>query len=306
MSDDLIRHDALTVVDRLKRGEVTPHDLLDALEKRIAAVDGAVNALPTLCFDRARAHADRLMKKPVAERGALAGMPIPIKDLVDVDGRAVDAGLADLRQATSRRSPTFWSSISKPKAASSTRCRTRRSSARAPIPSTRFSARRSIRGTRRARPRAHRAARRSRSRPAWRGSRMAPTWAARCAIRRASTASSASARASGAWRTTPKGSIDMNLSQQGPMARNVEDVAFLLDAMSGEDPRDPFSLPRTGESYLAAARSNWRPKRVAWSRRSRRHEDRQRGRGDHPQGGGAVRRTRRDGRGGASGFLRAA
>ncbi len=35
--------------------------------------------------------------------------------------------------------------------------------------------------------------------------------------------------------------------------------------MSGEDPRDPFSLPRTGESYLAAARSNWRPKRIAYS-----------------------------------------
>ena len=57
----------------------------------------------------------------------------------------------------------------------------------------------------------------------------------------------------------------MNLGQQGPMARNVEDCALLLDAMVGEDPRDPFSLPRTGESYLAAARSGWRPKRVAWS-----------------------------------------
>src|SRR5438477_410079 len=36
-----------------------------------------------------------------------------------------------------------------------------------------------------------------------------------------------------------KGTIDMNLSQQGPMARNVEDVALLLDAMSGEHPADP-------------------------------------------------------------------
>src|SRR6187431_218726 len=80
MSDELIRQDAVAIVDRLKRGEVTPHDLLDALEKRIAAVDGAVNALPTRCFDRAREHADRLMKKPVAERGQLAGMPVPIKD----------------------------------------------------------------------------------------------------------------------------------------------------------------------------------------------------------------------------------
>ena len=86
MSDDLIRHDAVSVVARLKKGEVTPHDLLDALEKRIAAVNGPVNALPTLCFDRARAHADRLMKLPMAERGQLAGMPVPIKDLTNVEG----------------------------------------------------------------------------------------------------------------------------------------------------------------------------------------------------------------------------
>src|SRR4051812_36145504 len=86
MTDNLIRQDAVTIVRRLKSGEVTPHELLDALEKRIAAVDGAVNALPTLCFDRARRNADQLMRKPVAERGQLAGMPVPIKDLIDVAG----------------------------------------------------------------------------------------------------------------------------------------------------------------------------------------------------------------------------
>src|SRR3954470_4590649 len=86
VSDELIRQDAVALVGRLKRGEVTPHDLLDALETRIEAVNGPVNALPTLCFDRARRHADRLMTLPVAERGQLAGMPVPIKDLVDVAG----------------------------------------------------------------------------------------------------------------------------------------------------------------------------------------------------------------------------
>ena len=39
MSDELIRLDAIGIVERLKRGEVTPHDLLDALEQRIAAVE---------------------------------------------------------------------------------------------------------------------------------------------------------------------------------------------------------------------------------------------------------------------------
>lgn len=82
----VLEADACATVERLRQDEVTPHALLDALERRIAAVDGAVNALPTLCFERARVHADRLMQKPPAERGLLAGLPVAIKDLNDVAG----------------------------------------------------------------------------------------------------------------------------------------------------------------------------------------------------------------------------
>jgi len=85
-SEELVRATACDIVERLRKNDITPHDLLDALETRIQKVDGQVNALPTLCFDRARAHADRLMKKPASERGLLAGMPVPIKDLTDVAG----------------------------------------------------------------------------------------------------------------------------------------------------------------------------------------------------------------------------
>src|ERR1700710_989911 len=80
----LVQATACAVVDKLNSGEVTPLDLLDVLEKRIAEVDGRVNALPTLCFDRARAHATALMKKPAGSRGLLAGLPVPIKDLTNV------------------------------------------------------------------------------------------------------------------------------------------------------------------------------------------------------------------------------
>ena len=63
---DLVRATACAVIDKLNSGEVTPLDLLDVLEQRIAEVDGKVNALPTLCFDRARTHAKALMKnRPV-------------------------------------------------------------------------------------------------------------------------------------------------------------------------------------------------------------------------------------------------
>ena len=82
----LVHATACAIVDKLNSGEVTPLDLLDVLEARIAEVDGKVNALPTLCFDRARTHAKELMKKPIGKRGLLAGLPVPIKDLTAVAG----------------------------------------------------------------------------------------------------------------------------------------------------------------------------------------------------------------------------
>jgi amidase len=64
---------------------------------------------------------------------------------------------------------------------------------------------------------------------------------------------------------TPAAKIDRNLGVHGPMARNVEDLALLLDAMSGEHPADPLSLPKLPASYLSAARSGSKPKRIAYS-----------------------------------------
>jgi amidase len=63
---------------------------------------------------------------------------------------------------------------------------------------------------------------------------------------------------------TPKFKVDRTLGVQGPMARNVADLALLLDAMTGESAADPLSLPAAG-SFLDAARSGWRPRRVAYS-----------------------------------------
>ena len=100
----LVKATACAVVDKLGNGEVTPLDLLDVLEQRIAEVDGKVNALPTLCFDRARTHARELMKKPIGERGLLAGMPIPIKDLFNVAGVLTTQGWPIFRDKIPARS----------------------------------------------------------------------------------------------------------------------------------------------------------------------------------------------------------
>jgi amidase len=84
--NDLIRMTAREVLGRLNAGDVSHAEVLDALAARVAAVDGAVNALPTLCFERARRHAAEIAAKPVAERGVLGGLPVPIKDLEKVAG----------------------------------------------------------------------------------------------------------------------------------------------------------------------------------------------------------------------------
>src|SRR5688572_16250179 len=86
MTDELFRLSAVDAVARLRAGEVSPLDLIDAVERRAAQVNPAVNAMVTLCFDRARDHARRLMARPAAQRGMLAGLPIAIKDLNDVAG----------------------------------------------------------------------------------------------------------------------------------------------------------------------------------------------------------------------------
>ncbi|MEA3067946.1 MAG: amidase [Sphingomonadales bacterium] len=62
MSDELWRMSAVEAVARLRKGEISPLELVDASACRIAEVERAVNALPTLCLDRARDHARRIMQ----------------------------------------------------------------------------------------------------------------------------------------------------------------------------------------------------------------------------------------------------
>ena len=89
-ANELIRLSAVEAVRRLKKKEISPLDLIDAAAARIAEVEPQVNALPTLCLDRARDHAKRLMSQPPGELenhpGWLGGLPLAIKDLMDVGG----------------------------------------------------------------------------------------------------------------------------------------------------------------------------------------------------------------------------
>ena len=78
---DLIAESATRIVELLRAGEISIDDALDALEARIDEVDGEINALPTLCFERAREFV-----KLVERDSLLAGIPVAIKELSDVAG----------------------------------------------------------------------------------------------------------------------------------------------------------------------------------------------------------------------------
>jgi amidase len=56
------------------------------------------------------------------------------------------------------------------------------------------------------------------------------------------------------------------LAVEGPMARNVADVALLLSAIAGPDPRSPISLPEPGVHFADSLAREFRGTRIAWSR----------------------------------------
>ena len=56
------------------------------------------------------------------------------------------------------------------------------------------------------------------------------------------------------------------LAVEGPMARTVDDVALMLSAMAGPDPRSPVSLPEPGHTFASPPERDFSGTRVAWSR----------------------------------------
>ncbi len=56
------------------------------------------------------------------------------------------------------------------------------------------------------------------------------------------------------------------LSVIGPLARTVEDAAFLLSAMSGPDRRSPITISEPGKAFVRPLKRDFRKVRVAWSR----------------------------------------
>lgn len=56
-----------------------------------------------------------------------------------------------------------------------------------------------------------------------------------------------------------------SLAVQGPMARSVRDIAFMLSVLAGPDSRDPLSIDEPGERFLQPLERDWDRVRIAWT-----------------------------------------
>ncbi len=261
---DLIYMTAQDIVAQLKNDVISPLELLDVLEARIAKVNPAINALPTLCFDRAREQARALMQKPIAERGLLAGLPVPIKDLTDVAGVRSTQGSPIFAHKIATESDILVRHLEGEGGIVYAMSNTPEFGAGAHTFNEVFGVTRnpwnlnlSASGS------SGGAAAALASGMAWlaHGSDMGGSLrnpASFCGV--------VGLRPSpGRVAATVYGKIDGTLGLEGPMARNVSDLALLFDAMVGAEAGDPLSLPRE-DNYSYAISKGWKPKRVAISR----------------------------------------
>lgn len=266
--NELIRLTAREAVRRLAAGEITPLDLVDAAAARIAATDPELNALPTLCLDRARDHAGRIMRDPPPDgdgRGWLGGLPLAVKDLNDVAGVRTTYG-----------SPLFADHVPDGSDVMVERLEAMGALVVAKSNAPEFghgaNTFNQVFGV---------------TRNPWNtgmtcggssgGSAVAvasgQTWLATGSDLGCSLRTPAAFCAVVGLRPSP-GRVARSRTRlpfdtlwvQGPMARTVGDAALMLDAMSGEHAADPISLPRPEQAFVAAVDSPTPPRRVAWSR----------------------------------------
>lgn len=86
--DSLLKITACEAVNLLKNKKVSPLELIEAALRRIEKFDNLINAVPTMCVDRAKKKAADLMEQPLSEPPPhyLYGLPVLIKDLTEVKG----------------------------------------------------------------------------------------------------------------------------------------------------------------------------------------------------------------------------
>lgn len=263
-NQDLIGKSACKMVDLLKSGQIEPGDALDALKQRIKHYS-KVNALPTLCFDRAHARAADLLKLPLEDRGPLYGLPVPIKDLTDVSDVPTTYGSLMFKDFVPQTTGILARRLEENGAIIYAKSNTPEFGTGGQTKNRVFGITRNPRDlSKSAGGSSGGAAAALAAGMAWvaHGSDMAGslrTPASFCGV--------ASLRPSPGLIATDPGNFPFQvLAQEGPMARCVKDVALFADAMCGLSQKAGLSMPTPVPSFLKAARNPEAPQQpIAFS-----------------------------------------
>ena len=262
---ELCRLTAREAVGRLKSGDLSPLELIDAAAARIDATDGALNALPTLCLERARDHARRLMGSATGRDSLLAGLPIVVKDLNDVAGVRTTYGSPIYQRHVPGRSDILVETLEARGAVVIGKSNTPEFGAGASTFNEVFGKTRNPWNT------AKSVAGSSGGAAAALAAGQA--WLATGSDLGGSLRTPASFCSVVGLRPSPgrvaRGPVTEpfnSLSVAGPMARDPDDAALFLDAMAGRHREDPMSLDAPAVSFAKTVAERRLPKRIGYSR----------------------------------------
>ena len=251
---ELVGKSAVEVVDLLRKKEVSAAEMLAVSKQRIEEVDGPVNAMITKCYDRAETKLAGLSDREASagkDAGWLAGLPVGIKDLSDVEGVRCTMGTKGLADNIAAKNDPIVDTLEDRGAIVVGKTNTPEMGAGGNTFNEVFGM----------------------TRNPWNTAKNAGGSSGGAAVSLATgqvwlsegSDLAGSLRTPAAYcgvvglRPTPGvafgGPMALGFSHEGicgPMARSVEDCALFLDAMSGYDDRAPLSLPAPDEAFQKA------------------------------------------------------
>jgi aspartyl-tRNA(Asn)/glutamyl-tRNA(Gln) amidotransferase subunit A len=264
MTGEIWKLDAHEIADRVRAGDVSAKEVLEAFAERIESYNEELNAIVHLDLDGARAQAAEIDSRIAAgeDAGPLAGVPIGIKDLEDVAG-----------MPTTHGSVPYKDNIAQEDGIQTARLRNAGVIFVGKTASPEFGAEASTRtllfGT---------------TRNPWNlertpgGSSGGSAAAVAAAILPIASGSDGGGSiripasysglfgAKGTYGRIPKGGVETSYTTSlGCMTRSVRDTARYWDCVVGSDERDAHSLPHPGFSYEAVLDELPSDLRATWS-----------------------------------------
>ena len=268
--DHIYKLPATEMIRHLKSGEISPTEAVNVAFSRIDEVDSKVNAIPTLCRSRALKSAKLLEENSLtkfqrkSDPNWLAGLPVVIKDLLDVEGVRTTYGSSIYQNHVPQSSDILVKRIEENGGIVIGKSNTPEFGSGGttfnsifPSTSTPWDISKSSGGS---------------SGGSAAALATGEIWLATGSDYGGSLRTPASFCGVVGLRPSPgriaHGPRDLpfdTMAVEGPMARSVEDLAVFLDALTGSHPEDPIAMASPDTPFSASTKVSNKPYRAAFS-----------------------------------------